>query len=159
MSDLRDVLPKALRLLLMGTLILGLTGTVAELLLLEHFEGLSQYVPIALIGVALLLLVGYAVRRSRATVRLIQGTMWAFVVAGLIGTWLHYKGNADFELELEPTIAAWKLFTMSMMGATPVLAPGAMIQLGLIGLAWSFRHPALGASAVPPSPPSSESAP
>ena len=159
MSELRDVMPRALRLLLMGTLILGLTGTVAELLLLEHFEGLSQYIPIVLIGTALLALLVHAVGRSRATVRLIQGTMWAFVLSGLIGTWLHYKGNADFELELEPTIAAWKLFRMSMMGATPVLAPGTMIQLGLIGLAWSFRHPALGSSAVSPSPPYPEAAP
>jgi hypothetical protein len=29
------------------------------------------------------------------------------------------------------------------MGATPLLAPGIMLQLGLVGLLFTFRHPAL----------------
>ena len=29
-------------------------------------------------------------------------------------------------------------------GATPTLAPGAMVELGLLGLAYTYRHPALG---------------
>jgi hypothetical protein len=41
-----------------------------------------------------------------------------------------------------PDLAGWKLFKDSMMGATPALAPGAMLQIGLVGLAWTFRHPA-----------------
>jgi hypothetical protein len=40
-------------------------------------------------------------------------------------------------------LAGWELFKEAMTGATPALAPGAMVQLGLIGLAWSYRHPAL----------------
>ena len=30
-----------------------------------------------------------------------------------------------------------------LRGATPALAPGAMVQLGLLGLAFTFRHPVL----------------
>jgi len=127
----------------MGTLVLGLTGTVVELLLLEHFEDVSQWIPIGLIAGALALLCAHAVARSRATVRSIQAMMIVFIGSGLLGTWLHYKGNADFELEITPTMAGWTLFSTSMAGATPVLAPGTMIQLGLIGLAWSLGHPAL----------------
>jgi hypothetical protein len=33
----------------------------------------------------------------------------------------------------------WKV----MSGAAPALAPGAMVQLGLLGLIYTFRHPAL----------------
>jgi hypothetical protein len=127
----------------MATLVLGLTGTVTELLLLEHFEDATQWIPIVLIAVALVVLCAHAVARSRATVRSVQGTMLVFIASGLVGTWLHYKGNADFEIEITPAMAGWELFAASMMGATPVLAPGTMIQLGLIGLAWSLGHPAL----------------
>lgn len=141
----------SVRLLLLGTLVLGLTGTVTELLLLEHFEGVTQWVPIVLISVALVVLCAHAIARSRATVRSIQATMLVFIASGLVGTWLHYKGNADFEIEITPTMAGWELFSASMMGATPVLAPGTMVQLGLIGLAWSFGHPALQrAGTLPP---------
>jgi hypothetical protein len=65
------------------------------------------------------------------------------MVAGLVGLLLHYKGNVEFELEMYPDLSGWKLFKDSMMGATPALAPGAMLQIGLVGLAWTFRHPAL----------------
>ena len=54
---------------------------------------------------------------------------------------LREKG-VEFELEMYPDLAGWKLFKDSMMGATPALAPGAMVQIGLIGLAWTLRHPA-----------------
>jgi hypothetical protein len=36
------------------------------------------------------------------------------------------------------------LLSKAMTGAAPALAPGAMIQLGLLGLVYTFRHPALG---------------
>jgi hypothetical protein len=35
------------------------------------------------------------------------------------------------------------LFSKVMTGAAPALAPGAMVQLGLLGLIYTFRHPAL----------------
>jgi hypothetical protein len=64
------------------------------------------------------------------------------LASGFVGLLLHYRGNVEFELEMYPDLAGWKLFKDSMMGATPSLAPGAMMQIGLIGLAWTFRHPA-----------------
>jgi hypothetical protein len=69
--------------------------------------------------------------------------MLVFIASGILGTWLHYTGNANFELEITPDMAAWAVFKAAMAGATPVLAPGTMIQLGLVGLGWSFRHPLL----------------
>jgi hypothetical protein len=69
-----------------------------------------------------------------------------FVLSGIVGTWMHYRGNSAFELEVDPALPSWPLFKASISGVTPVLAPGSMIQLGLIGLAWCFRHPVLGGS-------------
>ncbi|HKS06727.1 MAG TPA: hypothetical protein VJR92_10475 [Gemmatimonadaceae bacterium] len=136
-------MPAALRSLLLFALVLGLLGTEAELLLLGHFEDAWQLVPIVLIGIAITSLVVYGVSRTRRAVRAVQVTMLLFVVAGVLGTWLHYQSNAQFELEIAPEMLFWPLFKAAMAGSMPVLAPGAMIQLGLIGLSWSFRHPAL----------------
>ena len=136
-------MPYLLRRLLLVTLVLGVAGTGTELLLLEHFGDVWQLVPIVLIGLAVLALIAYAFSRSRASVRTVQVTMLLCVLSGLVGTWLHYQSNAEFELEITPEMLFWPLFKAAMTGSMPVLAPGAMIQLGLIGLAWSFRHPAL----------------
>jgi hypothetical protein len=38
-----------------------------------------------------------------------------------------------------------ELFWEAMKGATPSLAPGVMAQLGLLGLACTYRHPLLRA--------------
>ena len=59
---------------------------------------------------------------------------------------LHYRGNAEFELEMMPALGGLDLFWKSMQGATPALAPGAMVQIGLVGLAYCFRHPLLSGS-------------
>lgn len=140
-----------LRRLLFATLVLGTSGTLAELLLLEHFEDWKQYLPLILLGIALLAELWYVAGRHRASVRAVQATMWLCIVAGGVGVILHYRGNMEFEREMVPTIAGFALFREAMMGATPALAPGQLVQLGLLGLAWTFRHPALGDEpALPP---------
>jgi hypothetical protein len=65
------------------------------------------------------------------------------VVTGLAGLALHYKGNVEFELERDESLRGLKLFWEAIRGATPTLAPGALAQLGLVGLAFTYRHPAL----------------
>ena len=135
-------MPTPLRTLLLVTLVVSLLGTTAELLLLEHFEDVWQWVPIALLIGALLTLGWHALERGSASLNVLRGLMVLSLASGFIGVLLHYTGNVEFELEMYPDLSGWKLFKDSMMGATPSLAPGAMIQIGLIGLAWTFRHPA-----------------
>jgi len=45
-----------------------------------------------------------------------------------------------------PSLGGSELYMKALMGATPLLAPGTMIQLGLVGLAFAFRHPAFAGS-------------
>jgi hypothetical protein len=139
-----------LRRILFVTLVLGTSGTLAELLLLEHFEDWKQYLPLILLAVALIAQLWYMAGRRRASVRAVQVTMWLCIVAGGAGVILHYRGNMEFEREMVPTIAGFALFREAMMGATPALAPGQLVQLGLLGLAWAFRHPALGGERLLP---------
>lgn len=132
-----------LRVLLMTTLVVGILGMAAELLLLDHTEGWQQQLPLVLLAAGLLACMGHAVRPSAGTVRLMQAMLVLFVVSGALGVLLHYKGNVEFELEMYPDMTGMELFRKTMTGATPVLAPGTMLLLGLVGLAYTYRHPRL----------------
>lgn len=132
-----------LRALLMATLVVGMLGTATELLLLDHTEGWQQQLPLVLLAAGLLACVVHAVRPSAGTVRLVQAVLLLFVVSGALGILLHYKGNVEFELEMYPEMTGMELFSNTMTGATPVLAPGTMLLLGVVGLAYTYRHPRL----------------
>jgi cation transport ATPase len=136
-----------IRAMLLTIFILGSVGSAAELLLLNHFESLLQWIPLLLILVSFVILGWHAVRQTPASTRAIQGVMIAFIAAGFAGFYFHYQGSAEFKLESNPSLAGWRLFWEAIrVKAPPALAPGVMIQLALIGLAYTYRHPALLAS-------------
>lgn len=130
------------RRVLAALFLFGSVGTAAELWLLEHTEDAWQKAPLVLIAVASVVLAVVVVRPSAAAVRLFQIAMAAFIASGVAGLALHYQGNVEFELELQPDASGFHLFWESMKGATPVLAPGTMALLGAIGLTYTYRHPA-----------------
>ncbi|MGQ0642381.1 MAG: hypothetical protein ACT4P6_16660 [Gemmatimonadaceae bacterium] len=133
----------ALRFGLLVILMVACAGMVAELFLLEHTDDTWQWVPIILLGVSLPVMLWQLVRPSRASARTLQLLMLLFVASGLVGLGLHYKGNVEFEREMYPTLTGLQLFKQAMTGATPSLAPGTMVQFGLLGLLYTFRHPDL----------------
>jgi hypothetical protein len=133
-----------MRRLLLVLLIIGLVGMGAELLLLRHIENVWELIPLALIGLSLLILSWHGISRGRVGIRALQVTMGFFLIAGLAGFVLHYQANMEFRLETNPSLSGWALVWAVLSGKTPpVLAPGAMIQLGLLGLVYSYKHPAL----------------
>jgi hypothetical protein len=75
----------AIRNALLAILLLGLIGTGAELLFLGHYEGVLQWIPLALIGFAICVVPWYGMRQSTASVRAMRSTMAAFVAAGAVG--------------------------------------------------------------------------
>lgn len=130
-----------LRALLLGLFLLASLGTGAELILLEHTEDWQQLVPLALLGAGTVAGAAVAVRPAPGILRLFQVTMVAFVLSGLAGLYLHYRGNVEFELEMYPSLGALELFWRALRGATPALAPASMAWLGLLGLAFTYQHP------------------
>ena len=132
-----------LRLFLLLLLVAAIIGTAIELLLLEHTEEWQQLIPLVLFGLAIVVIVWHVVDRRARSVRALQVMMILFVVAGIVGTILHVKGNVEFELEMYPELGGLVLFRDAMMGATPALAPGTMAMFGAIGLLYTFRHPGL----------------
>jgi hypothetical protein len=130
-----------LRGFLLAVLLLGVLGTFAELFLLEHYEEWWQVAPLALLGTSLPVIAACVLSPSRVSLRALRGLMLLFVLAGAVGVYQHFTGNAEFELEMYPSRAGFELFWESLKGATPALAPASLGWLGLIGLAYAFRHP------------------
>jgi hypothetical protein len=136
-----------MRRLVLLIFILGVLGTGAELLLLQHYDGAWQAIPLALMAAALLVLVWHGTSRGAASIHALRVVMGLFLGSGLIGLGLHYNANAEFEREMDPSLSGMGLFTEALSGATPALAPGTMVQLGLLGLVYTYRHPRLTAAA------------
>jgi len=129
---------RVFRMVLLLVLLLGVIGTGVELLLLGHTEDLWQWEPLVMFGLGLPTLLWHAAVGSTWSRRLSVAVMSVFTLSGILGVILHYRGNVEFELEMVPALQGMSLFQEAMTGATPVLAPGAMIQLGLLGLLYAL---------------------
>jgi len=135
--------PVRLRQLLLALLAFGLIGVGVELILLEHYEDAPMFVPFAALAVGLAAVVLHATTGTAATARVLQAAMAALILSGLAGVVLHYRGSLEFQVDMDPTLSRWALFWKVLhMKAPPTLAPGVMVQLGLLGLASTYRHPA-----------------
>ena len=130
-----------IRRLLRASLAVGMLGTAGELILLGHVESPAQWIPMIALAVAFALLMWHTLRWSALTVRLLQLVMYAFIVSGVVGVGLHYDGNVEFERELHPKETGLMFLRHTLAGATPVLAPGSMVLLGLLGIAYTYRYP------------------
>src|SRR5436309_13437688 len=123
----------------LGVLVVSLNGTETELVLLEHYEESWQLAPLLLIALAVAVLIWHAKRPDAASRRALTGLMIAFLVAGVLGIALDFRGAAEFQRETNPAIGRWDLVKKVMTAkAPPVLAPGVMVPLGLLGLAFAF---------------------
>jgi hypothetical protein len=121
---------------ILGVLVLGLVGTVTELALLGHYERPLQLVPVILIAMAVAALVWHVMRHDAASLNALLIVMALFVLAGFVGFVVHFHGSAEFQLDLNPSMSTWELVEKVLHAkAPPLLAPGLMMQLGLLGLA------------------------
>ena len=132
----------SLRQMILALVFIGTIGLILELVLQKHFDSATQWIPIVALGVGLATTGAVARNPKHHTMRAFVITMIVFVAAGVLGLVLHFKGNVEWALERNPELGGMTLIWKALTGATPALAPGALAQLGLLGLAWSYRHPA-----------------
>jgi hypothetical protein len=135
----------AIRTCLLGLLAFGTLAVSAELWLVQHFEDTNQRIPLVLAGMGLVAIALVAIRPRPATLRLLQFVMLCYAGGGVIGISLHHQANASQQREANPSLAGDALFWAAVRStAPPALAPGVLIQLGLLGLIYCHRHPGLG---------------
>ena len=130
-----------LRQLVLGLVFIGIIGLEIELALLRHAESFSQWIPHIVLLVGFVASILIYVRPTPGTIRVFQAMMWIFVLVGLLGVFFHLKGNVEFAVERDPSLSGVKLIWKVLRGATPALAPGALSQLGLLGLLYTYKQP------------------
>lgn len=129
------------RRILLALVAFGTLGLGAELVLLEHFEEAWQWTPFVTLGFGLVSLGWVAHSPTPTSIQTFRVAMGLVLLAGLLGLWFHYRSNVEFEMEMDSDAAGWLLIWAALRGGTPALAPGAMLQIGLLGLAAVYRHP------------------
>ena len=133
-----------LRQFVLALLAVGLIGLAVELVLLEHYEDVWQLTPLVLITANLMVLLWQATRPSWPAVQSMRVLMVAMLAAGALGIFLHYRANMEFQVEMSPGLSGFDLFFKTIRAKVPPpLAPGAMAQLGLLGLLYTYGHPLL----------------
>jgi len=141
----------SLRQLVLALVLFGIVGLEVELALLRHAESFTQWLPHVCLLVGLIVTGAVYFRPTMTVLRAFQVMMVIYLVIGALGVILHLKGNVEFALERSPSLSGLKLMWKALRGATPALAPGALAQLGLLGLLYTYKHPALaGRNTVEP---------
>jgi hypothetical protein len=132
----------SLRQLLLALILIGTVGLQVELALLRHAESATQWIPHIALLIGLIGTAAVYFRPAPATLKAFQAIMAGFLVVGALGIYFHLRGNVEFALERDPSLTGAGLIWKALRGATPALAPGALAQLGLLGLLFSYKHPA-----------------
>ncbi len=123
-----------IRKLITATLFIQLVGIGVELILLEHYEDFWQIVPLVLIGTGFITSIISIFYSSTFINSAFLATMALIIISGFVGSWQHFSANLEFEQEMYPSLAGIELWWEALKGATPALAPGSMIGIGLIGI-------------------------
>ena len=138
----RSRIESQLRRFLLALFSVGAAGILVELIALGHYEDQWQVVPLFVLAVALVSTGLQTFAPGRGSLRLLQTVALVMMAAGITGIILHYRGNLEFQLETNPDLGGWDLFSRIVHAKVPpALAPGVMAQLGLLGLIYCFRHP------------------
>jgi hypothetical protein len=130
----------SLRQLLLGVIAIGIVGLEVELAFLRHADSFEQWIPHVTLFIGLLATAAVYFRPGRATLRAFQTMMIVFLIVGLLGVYYHLRGNVQFALERDPSLSGARLLWKALRGASPALAPGALAQLGLLGLIYGYKQ-------------------
>ena len=127
---------QALRMYLLAIIALVLCGLELELLMLNHVNTPLQLLPVGLVGGGIAAVLWSLISPNGTSLRILKGVLMACTIIGALGIAIHSafyvsdkwnKAHGRRGLERE----------------VPPLAPAAMLPLGLMGLACTFRHPLL----------------
>jgi hypothetical protein len=137
-----DATLKGMRLLIMAAIAVALTVTEAELIYVGHTgTNNGQLIAVVLVAAGLTVSTWHAIARNTTSIVVFRFTMYLFLVFGLDGMLTHYNAAVHAALKLHPTLAGLPLLTATLSGSIPLLAPGMLIQVGLLGLVYTFNHP------------------
>jgi predicted membrane channel-forming protein YqfA (hemolysin III family) len=130
---------QTLRRFALALSVLGVVTTPIELVLMHHYNGKDQIMPFVFLGLAAIGIVAAWFRPSAKVLRGVRVLMVLVVLGSGIGVFEHLKANYR---DATRGGAAPNLIELVLTGFAPLLAPGILAQVGLLGLAFTYKHPA-----------------
>ena len=128
-----------IRSVIFAVLTLGMGGLLVELSLIAHYEDAAQWIPLVLLPIALVALAIDYVSSSDLTQLILQITMVVIIAAGVLGIYFHFHGSREFQLEMDPQMRGASLVWHVLRAKSPpTLAPGLMVNLGILGLGYVY---------------------
>ena len=130
---------QTLRRFALALCLLGVVTTPIELVLMRHYNTKDQIMPFVFLGLAM---IGVFAAWFRPNARVLRGVqiLMVFVVLGSgIGVFEHLKANYR---DATRNGSNPSLISDVLSGFAPLLAPGILAQVGLLGLAFTYKHPA-----------------
>ncbi len=117
----------------------GSFGILLDLLLMNHYEGYSQSIPILLLSFSSIIFIANLALRTKWLLKTFKYTLVILTVCAVSGVYFHFAGKAAFKTEIDPSLEGWNLILTCITGHSlpPVLAPGSIILVVLFGYAWA----------------------
>ncbi len=119
-------------------------GTAIELYLEKHYKETDQLIPFVLCAIGFVSVLAVQWRPNPNTIWFLRIVMIAVVLGSVLGGYLHLSTNIDFQVEMRPNQSAVDSFFAALMGTAPILAPGMLGLAGVLALAATYYHPAMG---------------
>jgi hypothetical protein len=113
-------------------------GTILELVLAGHTDGLMQWVPFLLCGLGLVVLAAVWIRPRRGTLLALRAVMVTVACGSLLGISQHFLGNRAFAQETNPQGSTGEILRRSLSGADPLLAPGILAVAAALAIASTY---------------------
>lgn len=127
------------RRVILGVLLLGMIGLIAELSLLSHYEDVLQWIPISVLAGGLAAVFLQLAHPRSWTLLLVELVMVIFIGCGFLGMYLHYSGSREFQLEMDPSMRGTQLVWRVLRAKSPpTLSPGTLVQMGILGLGYAY---------------------
>lgn len=132
-----------LRRFLFGLAAFICAGTMVELALAKHWDGLVQLLPFLLAGLSLVAIGAVLLNPKQWRLRLLRWITAITLAGSLFGVFEHIEHNIEFALEIRPNAVLNDVLLDALGGANPLLAPGILAFMAILALAATYYHPAL----------------
>ncbi len=146
-----SLVEQQLRRFLLAVSAFILSGTILELILIEHTGDLVQWLPFVLSGIGLFSLFWFWLKPSVKAIYTVRGVMGALALGSLFGVYEHFIANFEFSKEIHPAYTLVENVTAALKGASPMLAPGILLLVALLATAMTYKHPILESEKHPTS--------
>lgn len=138
-----DLILARLRHFLLGLAAFICVGTMVELALAKHWEGLVQLLPFLLAGLSLVTIGAVLMKPTQGRLRFLRWITAITLAGSLFGVYEHLEHNIAFALEIRPNAVVSDVFLAALTGGNPLLAPGILAFMAVLALAATYYHPAL----------------